>query len=199
MQKIGIIGVHGSGKTSLAYLLSAHFKMQGMNVKLIHESVRENCPFPINSKASQDTCLWNFHKQFLNELDAKAQGYQLAICDRSVLDTFVYFHAVNKKRAITESAMLQASQWLVTYDVLVCLEPSESTGICDDGIRETDIDYQCLIRDGFRGALAKYKFPIEKNTFFISSDEVFDKDECGRIIERIESKLFQTNPVTALV
>src|SRR3990170_5976767 len=104
MQKIAIMGVHSAGKTSLAYILSAHFKMKSVNVKLIHESVRENCPFPINADANQGTCLWNFHRQFLNELETEAQGYELAICDRSVMDTFVYFHAVNPENAISEAA-----------------------------------------------------------------------------------------------
>ena len=190
MQKIGIVGVHGSGKTSLAYILSAYFKMKGVNAKLIHESVRENCPFPINADANQGTCLWNFHKQFLNELEAEAQGYDLAICDRSVLDTFVYFHAVNPKNEITTSAELQASQWLTTYDLIIVLEPSaEQAEIQGDGIRETNRDYQKLIADGFRTALRTYGGAILDKIAFRSSDDVFKPSQREELIRLVEDCL----------
>ncbi|NGX42436.1 MAG: hypothetical protein K940chlam7_00716 [Chlamydiae bacterium] len=189
MQKIGITGVHSAGKTSLAYILSAYFKMKGCNVKLLHESVRENCPFPINSEANQGTCLWNFHTQFLNELDAEAQGYQLAICDRSVLDTFVYFHAVNPENPITRAAVQQASEWLTTYDVLICLEPVDHVGLHDDGIRSTDRDYQRLITEGFDKALALYGKEVADRTIKASSEDVFDANRRSKLIAQVESKM----------
>jgi thymidylate kinase len=183
------MGVHGAGKTTLTYILSAHFKMKDCNVKLIHESVRENCPFPINADANQGTCLWNFHTQFLNELDAEAQGYQLAICDRSVLDTFVYFHAVNPENAITRAALEQAAKWLVTYDLLICLEPSNNTGPVGDGIRDTNRDYQLLIRDGFRKTLEKYGQHVAEKTFFATSDDIFRDHQREKLIAQIDQKL----------
>ena len=189
MQKIGIMGVHSAGKTTLAYILSAYYKMKNINVKLIHESVRENCPFPINADANQGTCLWNFHTQFLNELEAEAQGYQLAICDRSVLDTFVYFHAVNPENPITRSAMEQASQWLATYDVLVCLEPTDSVELFDDGIRATDKQYLDLIQTGFRKTLDKYTQHVTDKVLFSCSDDVFDEKRRRNLISLVESKI----------
>lgn len=189
MQKIAIMGVHSAGKTSLAYILSAHFKMKEMNVKLIHESVRENCPFPINADANQGTCLWNFHTQFLNELEAEAQGYELAICDRSVLDTFVYFHAVNPENHITRSAVEQASQWMTTYDVLICLEPVDNIELHDDGIRSTDRSYQNLINKGFKEALDNYGSHINQNILFANSNDVFNEHHRTVLIERVEEKM----------
>ena len=189
MQKIGVIGVHGAGKTTLTYSLSAHYKMEQVNVKLIHESVRENCPFPINADANQGTCLWNFHTQFLNELEAEAQGYDLAICDRSVIDTFVYFHAVNPENAITRAALEQAAKWLVTYDLLICLEPSANFLPADDGIRETAHQYQILIRNGFRKTLESYGQHVEENTLFATSEDVFEDDRRNRLIGAVEERL----------
>ena len=189
MKKIAIIGVHSAGKTSLAYILSAHFKMKHLNVKLIHESVRENCPFPINEKANQDTCLWNFHKQFLNEFDAKAQGYEMAICDRSVMDTFVYYHAVNPESNITRAAVQQASQWLETYDLLICLEPSEFIDPVDDGYRATDREYQNLIRDGFRKIIKDYGSHVQDKILYASSEDIFDEDRRIQFIETVEEKV----------
>jgi thymidylate kinase len=187
MQKIAIIGVHSAGKTSLAYTLSAHFKMQELNVKLIHESVRENCPFPINAEANQGTCLWNFHTQFINELDAEAQGYQLAICDRSVMDTFVYFHAVNSANEFTLSAENQAAEWLSTYDTLICLEPVENVELHDDGIRSTDREYQKLIRDEFRKTIGKYEKLVADKIVYATSDDVFNQLRREKLLQKIES------------
>jgi len=189
MQKIAIMGAHGAGKTTFAYILAAHFKMKQINVKLIHESVRENCPFPINADANQGTCLWNFHTQFLNELEAEAQGYQLAICDRSVLDTFVYFHAVNPMNPITRSAVEQASQWLTTYDLLICLEPQGEINPEDDGIRATDRSYQKMIAEGFRRKLETYGQHVTDRVLYATSREVFDDIERISFVEKVEKLL----------
>lgn len=186
MKKIGIMGVHGAGKTSLAYLLSAHFKMKEINVKLIHESVRENCPFPINAQANQGTCLWNFHKHFLNELNAEAQGYELAVSDRCVLDTFVYFHAANAESKITRAAMQQAIEWLSSYDLLICMEPAEHGTIQDDGIRETDVAYQRLIEKGFREAVALCDRQTQENVLYMSSKDVFDEEYREQLLYRVD-------------
>ncbi len=189
VQKIGITGVHGAGKTSLAYLLSAHFKMKGCNVKLIHESVRENCPFPINADANQGTCLWNFHKQFINELEAEAQGYELAICDRSVLDTFIYFHAVNPTNHISKAAMEQASRWLVTYDLILCMEPVDHVDVFDDGIRATDREYQNLISNCFKEAFENYGKEVAERIIYVSSENVFVPKLCDQLIETVNSRI----------
>lgn len=189
MKKIAIMGVHSAGKTTLAYILAAHFKMKNSNVKLIHESVRENCPFPINAEANQGTCLWNFHTQFLNELEAEAQGYELAICDRSVLDTFVYFHAVNPENAITRSAMEQAAAWLQTYDVLICLEPAQDVELHDDGVRETDRQYQELINQGFKQMIEKYGENAQDRIITTTSDDVFDGANRIDLIASVENMM----------
>ena len=189
MYKIGIMGVHGAGKTSLGYLLSAHFKMKGINVKLIHESVRENCPFPINADANQGTCLWNFHTQFRNELDAEAQGYELAICDRTVVDTFVYYHAVNKETNVTMAAVHQGVQWLKTYDVLICTEPSTSVELFDDGVRDTDIEYQNLIKSVFDDILYRYAGDVAERVIYATSDDIFDEERKEALVAKIELHL----------
>ena len=189
MKKIAIIGVHSAGKTSLAYIISAHFKMQHSNVKLIHESVRENCPFPINADATQDTCLWTFHKQFLNELEAKAQGYDLSICDRSVLDPFVYYHAVNPEHPNTRTALEQASQWLTTYDLIICMEPEGGVELFDDGFRATDLDYQKEINRGFKETLAKHGQHVKERIMMATSKDVFDLERRKELIKQVEEKL----------
>lgn len=183
------MGAHSAGKTTFAYILAAHFKIKQINVKLIHESVRENCPFPINADANQGTCLWNFHTQFLNELEAEAQGYELAICDRSVMDTFVYFHAVNPMNPITRSAVEQASQWLTTYDLLVCLEPEEGVSLEDDGIRSTDRDYQKMIAEGFRRKLDTYGSHVSDRLIYATSAVVFNDHKREEFLELLERKL----------
>jgi nicotinamide riboside kinase len=195
MKKISIMGVHSAGKTSLAYILAAHFKMRGINVKLIHESVRENCPFPINENANIGTCLWNFHTQFLNELEAEAQGYELAICDRSVLDTFVYFHAVNPETRITKAAIGQAAEWLSTYDLLICLEPMANIELQDDGFRDTNRNYQQLINQGFKNTLKEHGKNIEDHILYASSENVFDETKRLELILNVENRMRENSLV----
>ncbi len=163
--------------------------MRHANVKLIHESVRENCPFPINDEATLDTCLWTFHKQFMNELDAKAQGYGLAICDRSVLDPFVYYHAVNPEHPYTHAALAQASEWLNTYDLILHMQPEGNMELFDDGFRATDAEYQNKINDGFGKILKNYGQSVRDKIFSVTSKDVFDLDRREKLIEVVTEKL----------
>ena len=115
----------------------------------------------------------------------------MAICDRSVLDTFVYYHAVNPSNCITEAAMKQASQWLSTYDVLICLEPQENTALQDDGIRSTDRSYQALIEKGFKETIRAHADHVADRILYASSRDVFEERRRGELIARVENGIMQ--------
>lgn len=136
---ITVIGTHGSGKTTLTYLLAAHYKKLGKNVKIIQEVAR-SCPFPINHEMTTDTCFWIFHEQCKKQLEAKA-NHDIVICDRSSFDSFVYaeyfclFH-----RNLNDSKKIALSHLANNYDRVIFARPD--IPLISDGIRSDDQDFQ---------------------------------------------------------
>ena len=86
--KIAFIGSHGVGKTTLCYGLAARLKARDVAVEVVHEVARR-CPLPINEETSVAAQSWILHSQIAEELVAQAR-YPVVVCDRSVLDNYVY-------------------------------------------------------------------------------------------------------------
>ena len=86
--KIAFIGSHGVGKTTLCYGLAARLKRRDVALEIVHEVARR-CPLPINSATTVAAQRWILHTQIAEELVAAAR-YPVVLCDRSVLDNYVY-------------------------------------------------------------------------------------------------------------
>ena len=86
--KIAFIGSHGVGKTTLAFGLAARLKARDVSLEVVHEVARR-CPLPINEETSVAAQSWILHTQVAEELVAAAR-YPVVLCDRSVLDNYVY-------------------------------------------------------------------------------------------------------------
>ena len=86
--KIAFIGSHGVGKTTLCYGLAARLKTLDISLDVVNEVARR-CPLPINRETTFAAQAWILHTQIAEEVVA-ASRYDLVICDRSVLDNFVY-------------------------------------------------------------------------------------------------------------
>ena len=86
--KIAFIGSYGVGKTTLCYGLAARLKARDLAVEVVHE-VACRCSLPINEESSLASQLWILHTQVTEEIVAQHR-YPVVICDRSVLDNYVY-------------------------------------------------------------------------------------------------------------
>ena len=133
--KIAFIGTHGVGKTTLCYGLAARLKARDVVLEIVHEVARR-CPLPINERTSIAAQPWILHTQIGDELVATAR-HPVVICDRSVLDNYVYLLLSGGRQAELEAMI---SWWLGTYDRLIYVpivgEPR------DDGMRSTDLAFQ---------------------------------------------------------
>ena len=142
--KIGIMGTHGTGKSTLALKLAAELKAQfpGENVWLVPEIVRE-CPYPVNKDTSEIAQQWLWHMQFVRELEAQGRA-EIVICDRTVLDSLAYAEFAG---FITHAhdRIWDAVNWMETYDTVYFLRPDSTSPIADDGFRSTDRDFQMAI------------------------------------------------------
>ena len=136
--KIAFIGSHGVGKTTLAFGLAARLKARDVSLEVVHEVARR-CPLPINEETSVAAQSWILHTQVAEELVAAAR-YPVVLCDRSVLDNYVYLLLAAGVREPLETVV---ATWLATYSLLVHvpivgrLQP--------DGIRAADPAFQYLV------------------------------------------------------
>lgn len=133
--KIGFIGTHGVGKTTLCYGLASRLKARDVVLDIVHEVARR-CPLPINERTSVAAQSWILHTQISDELVAAAR-HPVVICDRSVLDNYVYLLLSGGRQAGLDSMV---AWWLGTYDRLIYVPIVEAPHA--DGMRSTDLAFQ---------------------------------------------------------
>jgi nicotinamide riboside kinase len=133
--KIAFIGTHGVGKTTLCYGLAARLKRRDVALDIVHEVARR-CPLPINSATTAAAQRWILHTQIAEETVAAAR-YPVVICDRSVLDNYVYFLLAAGSDATLERLV---DDWLKTYTLLVHVPLVKLPQ--PDGIRASDPTFQ---------------------------------------------------------
>lgn len=138
--KIAFVGSHGVGKTTLCYGLAARLKASDISLDVVGEIARR-CPLPINQSTTLDAQGWILHTQIAEEILASAR-YDVVICDRSVLDNFVYLLLSSgpkpRFRALVES-------WIDTYDLLVTVPIVSS--LTPDGLRSTDPVFRLAVHE----------------------------------------------------
>lgn len=138
--KIAFIGSHGVGKTTLCYGLAARLKARDLAVEVVHEVARR-CPLPINEESSLESQSWILHTQVSEELVAQHR-YPVVVCDRSVLDNYVYLLLAAGRRPGLEALV---ASWTPTYDLLVHVPILEEPS--PDGIRSADPAFQRAVED----------------------------------------------------
>ena len=131
MLKIGFIGTHGVGKTTLCYDLGAALKKRGVNVDLVKEVARQS-PLPINRQTSLEAQLWILTTQVAEEIRSAAE-HEAVICDRSVLDNYAYLVFAEGRQRWLEPFV---NRWLASYDLLFKVPLSGEPDA--DGVRDTD-------------------------------------------------------------
>ena len=138
--KIAFIGTHGVGKTTLCYGLAARLKRRDVSLEVVHEVARR-CPLPINEDTSVDAQAWILHTQIAEELAAAAR-YPVVICDRSILDNYVYLLIAAGTQDRLERML---DSWMKTYDLLVTVPVVEQPSA--DGVRATDPAFQLAVAE----------------------------------------------------
>lgn len=167
--KIAFIGTHGVGKTTLCYGLASRLKRRDVSIDVVHEVARR-CPLPINEETSIAAQSWILHTQIAEELVAQAR-YPVVICDRSVLDNYVYLLLAAGRQQALEDLM---EFWIGSYDFLVHVPLIEQPS--PDGIRSPDPAFQRavderLVRElGERGLEALHLDP-ERRTEWLDAVE----------------------------
>jgi len=133
--KLAFIGTHGVGKTTLCYGLAALLKARDCSLDIVHEVARR-CPLPINEETSPAAQSWILHTQIAEEIQAQAR-YPVVLCDRSVLDNYVYLLLAAGRQDRLE-AMVDG--WMTGYDLLVHVPIVDVPS--PDGVRSDNPSFQ---------------------------------------------------------
>lgn len=145
--KFGLTGVHGSGKTFLAKELQKRSLQSGKKVYFVSGVVRD-CPYELGTIAAQD---YIYHNQMEQEKYAMRQDVDTIICDRTVLDSLCYYHAVLEDLVGMQEHMgvwhrwsrlyEQAVAWMPTYLHVIRLPLNIEYLKSDDPVRPKSIKY----------------------------------------------------------
>lgn len=171
--KIAFIGTHGVGKTTLCYGLAARLKRRDVSLEVVHEVARR-CPLPINEETSVDAQSWILHTQIAEELVASAR-YPVVICDRSILDNYVYLLLAAGTQDRLERML---DSWMKTYDLLVAVPVVETPSA--DGVRATDPAFQNAVAERLEIELEKRRL----ETLFL------DPGDRGAWVRQVESAVW---------
>lgn len=174
VKKTAIIGTHSAGKSTLSYMLAAHYKKLGKSVKIIQEVAR-SCPYPLNEGMTKEACLWIYHEHVKKELEA-IQKFDTIICDRSAIDSFMYakaqycFDSSNRNMHLSFKS---AESWMTTYDQIIYVEPGNIQPVAD-GVRSTDLEFQSRVQEQFKWFLES-EILIEDKLVKITANDIFEK------------------------
>ncbi len=174
--KLAFIGSHGVGKTTLCYGLAARLKRDDVVLDIVREVARRS-PLPINEGTSVGAQSWILHTQIADEIVASASS-AVVICDRSVLDNYVYLMLAAGRQAALDTLV---TEWIKTYDLLVHVPILERPHA--DGTRATDPAFQRAVDDRLLKELGERDLhPMRL--------EVLDRDAwVGAVAEEVAGRL----------
>ncbi|MBS3170766.1 AAA family ATPase [Candidatus Woesearchaeota archaeon] len=139
--KIAIIGTHGTFKTTLVYFLAGVLKAKGKSVGIIREMATA-CPYFKDGRGNILAQNWIILTQVQLERDYE-QIYDYVICDRSVVDNYIYAIQAYKKEEQPLPGWIEpfVLHHLKSYDYLF-KTPISPVGLVNDGIRSIDRKWQ---------------------------------------------------------
>ncbi len=151
--KIAFVGTHGVGKTTLCFDLAAQLKRLDLGVDIVKEVARR-CPLPINERTTYDAQAWILHTQIAEEI-AAAAGYEVVVCDRSVLDNYAYLVArVGRQPELDPLVAARVRGYDALYKVPVLGAPRF------DGTRAVSPDFQLEIDAIIDQLVAAFDVPV---------------------------------------
>lgn len=181
VKKVGVMGAHGCGKTTMAGMIFDDLFIEGLLPLAVDEGVRSLKNIPRNHGMTIEGQRAFFQKQIEDEAAAEEKARKtkadIIICDRTVLDPLVYATwAVESPRctsgvltqdwaAFVDARIPVMLQMFGQYDFVFWCRPSEDVNIRlamlkDDGFRDTNPGFQADIDWLFEQFVTKYSLPV---------------------------------------
>lgn len=119
--KVGVIGTHFSGKTSLCHQVVGILRSEGYLVDYVREAAR-NSYYLASGVISFAMQLDILNRQISEELEM-ARTSELVICDRTVIDVLAYTRQLNppinnKEKTYEKCIEFIAKEYVKTYDLI---------------------------------------------------------------------------------
>lgn len=151
--KLAFIGSHGVGKTTLCYGLAARLKRRDVVLDIVHEIARRS-PLPINRETTAPAQRWILLTQIAEEIVA-AERHPVVLCDRSVLDNYVYLLVSGGPDQVVGPLV---DRWLPSYDLLVKVPIVAAPPA--DGVRAADPGFQRTIDERLDAEISRRGLPV---------------------------------------
>lgn len=145
MKKICLCGSHGVGKTTTAYGIAYRLKQMRYDTELLYETARK-CPLPINKKGTIESQKWILGEQLKQE-SLINPNIDFAICDRSIVDVYVYSLLTNRNFARSLLPLIVGH--MKTFDYIFYL-PIRDMYFKGDSKRSSDKQYQIAVDQGMK-------------------------------------------------
>lgn len=190
VRKVGVVGAHGCGKTTLVGRIRDDAVEAGLVPVVVQETIRTRLDIPRNFDMTVGGQAEFFQMQIAEE--AKAAGLvapglgDFVVCDRTVLDVLVYAtfardHGIGGDSMRDEwAAFIDARVPVMVrefggYDVVWWCRPAENmiqrcTMLEDDGVRDVRLDFQAEVDFLFERYIKDYGLMVED-----AGDYCFDR------------------------
>ncbi len=151
--KIGLMGSHDTGKTTLGFSICGKLKTKHYNVDFVAEVARHiPVQLTVNEGTNFDAQYWILNQQINEEILAKLRGANMIVTDRTVVDNYAYAYRAAlphvKQISARDLGVMEAKclHWVKTYDFLFYIGIPDKR-MEDDGFRATDKKFQLEIDD----------------------------------------------------
>ncbi|MFF4456794.1 AAA family ATPase [Streptomyces goshikiensis] len=180
--RIGVLGTHSTGKTTLLKRVEMELRGHGVPVARtgrLGKRARE-IGLPKMQHHTPASTEWIIAQGIADEIAVLAQGMEVVLADRAPLDAIAYLHAAvefrgdHLARLDKERLMLLASTQLPKYDLLLAFVLDEDIPV--DESHDYDARYRRLVDQHVHGLLADDQIPHLRVTS--------DPDSQARAIDR---------------
>jgi len=192
MIKVGVIGVPGSGKTTVIEELK---KILGIKFNIeILEDISNKSPFDDNKETNFISQFYYFSTQINEENKFAINSPDILICDKTILDQWIYWNKylikVGKNEQLNEKDNILKiiyKYWINTYDIIFFMRiDSEVNRLRNDGknLRDANISNIEESEKLFLKTIKDDSIPVIELWNNKSIDEVVNK-----LAEKISEKL----------
>ncbi|AYV32895.1 hypothetical protein EES41_39675 (plasmid) [Streptomyces sp. ADI95-16] len=180
--RIGVLGTHSTGKTTLLKRVEMELRGHGVPVARtgrLGKRARE-IGLPKMQHHTPASTEWIITQGIADEIAVLAQGMEVVLADRAPLDAIAYLHAAveyrgdHLPRLDKERLLLLASTQLPKYDLLLAFVLDEDMPV--DESHDYDARYRRLVDQHVHGLLADDQIPHLRVTS--------DPDSQARAIDR---------------